>query len=139
MREGGMTATAQALQFDLFTGAPMRGERAMPVFMGSDTFPERASTTKGAKERDLSERSLAARDNHAAALAGRKALIVDCIRLAKFPMTDRQIKEKLFGESGDMNLVRPRITELIHEHRLIECGEIVDPVTGDTVRRVWLA
>ena len=79
------------------------------------------------------------RRHHAAALAGRKALIVDCIRLAHEPLTDRQIKDRIFGEGGDMNLVRPRITELIRERRLIECGEIVDSATGDTVRKVWLA
>jgi hypothetical protein len=83
--------------------------------------------------------SLAAKDHNQEAHKGRKQLIVECLRLRAKPLTDRQIRDACCGESADMNSVRPRITELIREGKLMECGEIVDPATGENVRVVWLA
>ena len=58
-------------------------------------------------------------------------------------MTDREIKNAIFGKVADMNTVRPRITELLHGdggarkgHWLIECGTTRCPVTGKRVRLV---
>ena len=52
-------------------------------------------------------------------------------------MTDRYIKDGLF--LPDMNCVRPRITELIRDGWLIECGSTRCSVTGMTVRVVRAA
>lgn len=50
------------------------------------------------------------------------------------PLTDRQVKNKMGLE--DMNEVRPRITELIHENFLKECGTAIDEKTRKPVRLV---
>ena len=50
------------------------------------------------------------------------------------PQTDRQILQKL--DFYDMNAVRPRISELIDEGILKECGDTLDEETGRTVRVV---
>lgn len=52
--------------------------------------------------------------------------------------TDREIKNGMFGVESDMNMVRPRITELIEIKMLQEVGETTDTVTGKTVRVVGL-
>lgn len=52
--------------------------------------------------------------------------------------TDRQALNRLYPGSGDMNMVRPRITELIESGYLIECGSVSCPVTGKTVRECRL-
>jgi hypothetical protein len=38
---------------------------------------------------------------------------------------------------GDMNSVRPRITELVDYGAMVEVGDTVDALTGKTVRLVW--
>lgn len=48
------------------------------------------------------------------------------------PMTDRQVLEAL--GYGDMNAVRPRISELVDQEWVHEVGSTVDHVTGKTVR-----
>jgi transcription initiation factor IIE alpha subunit len=50
--------------------------------------------------------------------------------------TDREIAYAL--GTLDMNYVRPRITELIRDGFLIECGKVKDNSTGKTVRIVKL-
>jgi hypothetical protein len=92
-----------------------------------------------APQRALHVHSLEARDHNQEAHKGRKALILECLELRGKPQTDRQIRDACCGEAADMNSVRPRITELIREGKLIECGEIEDPVTHEDVRVVWLA
>ena len=125
-------------QLSLFTGGICPGEGTQ-TFFGSDAPRERMATkAEGAKERGLHEHSLAARENNEAELHGRKALILDCLRIRNRPLTDRQILEDLYPGSDDMNRVRPRITELIRERRLVEDMEIEDPKTGERVRTVWL-
>lgn len=49
-------------------------------------------------------------------------------------LTDRQIKDSL-GYS-DLNMVRPRITELCNKGIIEQCGDCKDDVTGKTVRIV---
>lgn len=48
--------------------------------------------------------------------------------------TDRQALNRLYPGSNDMNMVRPRITELIESGELIERGSVQCPVTGKSVR-----
>jgi hypothetical protein len=91
-----------------------------------------------APQRALHAHSLAARDHHQDAHKGRKQLIVDCLVVKGKPMTDRQIRDAIC-HGGDMNTVRPRITELLKEGKLVDCGEIEDAATGEQVRVVWLA
>lgn len=51
------------------------------------------------------------------------------------PRTDREVAYGMgFGEN--LNAVRPRITELIDSHKLMEVGDVKCPVTGKRVRRV---
>ena len=54
------------------------------------------------------------------------------------PMTDRHIKDAMFGREADMNRVRPRITELIDMGFLQQYGNTKDALTGKTVRVVML-
>lgn len=52
--------------------------------------------------------------------------------------TDREVLARIYPGSGDLNMVRPRITELIESDDLIECGSVSCPVTGKTVRECRL-
>ena len=52
------------------------------------------------------------------------------------PMTDRDVRNNLFGVMADANTVRPRITELIKKGWLEECGKVKDAATNKTVRKV---
>ena len=64
----------------------------------------------------------------------RKAQIVEWLR--KFgPANDRMVRDGLYP-GADMNMVRPRITELLDAGALRECGGRVCPETGRTVRMV---
>jgi hypothetical protein len=92
-----------------------------------------------APQRAVHAHSLEAKENNQDAHNGRKALILECLQLRAKPLTDRQIRDACCGETADMNSVRPRITELIREGKLMECGEIEDHATGENVRLVWLA
>jgi hypothetical protein len=67
--------------------------------------------------------------------SGRRAEILRYVA-AHGDCTDRDICAGLFGPGRDMNLVRPRVTELLRAGLLIEAGNVRDPVTGMTVRRV---
>jgi hypothetical protein len=91
-----------------------------------------------APERGLHRHSLEAREHRDGEFKGRKALILDVLRMAQKPMTDRQIKERLFGENADMNMVRPRVNDLIQEGKVRECFEVEDHLTGEKVRTVWM-
>jgi hypothetical protein len=54
-------------------------------------------------------------------------------------MTDREILNDLFPGRDDMNLVRPRISDLVRDGALIEVGTAIDPASGHEVRQVWMA
>jgi hypothetical protein len=62
----------------------------------------------------------------------RRGEILDAFKKADRPLSDREILQ-MIGRS-DMNSVRPRITELVHEEMLIETGKIRDILTKKTVR-----
>jgi hypothetical protein len=64
--------------------------------------------------------------------------ILAVLASAKKPLTDREILRRS-GLGADMNLVRPRITELVMAHRLKERLSIKCPVTGRRVRTVQIA
>lgn len=79
--------------------------------------------------------SLAAREVHQERLAGRMLEVWDWLRVHG-PATDREVRDALFGTTADMNMVRPRITDLKRLGFVRECGKWVDPVTGVPVRVV---
>ncbi len=132
-------STAIAMQLGLFTGRPLPGEVAVFADTQEVAGREGRKGRKGHRDRGLNDRSLVAHEKHEAEFKGRKALIVDALRTAGKPMTDRQIKERIFGEAADMNMVRPRINDLLHEHKLMVAHEVEDHVTHESVRLVWLA
>lgn len=65
---------------------------------------------------------------------GDRALSVLRLFAAGDAMTDRQVLDRLYPGSDDLNRVRPRITELIDAGHLEECGAVTCSVTGKTVR-----
>jgi predicted HTH transcriptional regulator len=68
-------------------------------------------------------------------MSARRAAIVAWLA-AHGPATDRQVRDALFGIAADMNMVRPRITELLDAGALRECGSVECEVTGRRVRQV---
>ena len=66
----------------------------------------------------------------------RESLIYGHLIISGRAMTDREIKEGLFGVTSDQNKARPRITELKKRGWLVEVGKVKDKVTGKSVRRV---
>lgn len=54
--------------------------------------------------------------------------------------TDREVRNRMFScgsiPNNDMNMVRPKITNLIREGFLEETGKTLDKVTDRTVRKV---
>ena len=82
--------------------------------------------------------SLEAHGSIEAALEGRRAEIIAWVDLHG-PCTVRCINEGLFGAWADMDLTRPRVTELLAAGRLVELGKVPDHVTGRSVMTVDLA
>lgn len=87
------------------------------------------------RERDLHIHSLEAVEAKAEDFKGRKAEIVAWLRQYG-PATDRQVRDALFGDRADMNMVRPRITELVKIGVCHEVGAVKDDATGLHVRIV---
>jgi hypothetical protein len=106
----------------------VRGERAR-VRMGRRDV----RITDG---RGCHENSLAAHDASAEVLTGRRALIVAWLAAHGRPATDREIAHGMFGDAADMNMVRPRVSELLAAGALEEVGKTRDALTGMTVRTV---
>lgn len=69
-------------------------------------------------------------------LSGRRREIYLTLKNYSRKATDREIKE-LMG-LGDMNAVRPRITELIKSGYVEEVGSTKCPITNKTVRQVMI-
>lgn len=67
----------------------------------------------------------------------REMLLLGWLLMNPGVWTDRQIKTGL--EMGDMNAVRPRISELLERNALEVAGDTVCPVTGKTVRVVRIS
>ncbi len=63
---------------------------------------------------------------------GRSAEVLSLFLQVPGPMTDRDCME-LLG-SKDPNTVRPSITRLLADEKLVERGSIIDRVTGRRVR-----
>lgn len=83
------------------------------------------------------ENSLAARgdDRLQAALTGRRAEIVAWLR-DHGPATVREIVTGMYFAGADMNLVRPRVSELLDARAVEEVDLVRDQVTGMMVSRV---
>lgn len=79
--------------------------------------------------------SLAASEQMGSVITARRAAITAWLR-DHGPATDRQVRDALFGPGADMNMVRPRITELLDAGALRECGSVECEITGRKVRLV---
>ena len=67
-------------------------------------------------------------------LGKRALLIIDTLRSASEPMTDREIKIRM--GLPDMNCVRPRINDLLRNGLIEEFDSVACEWTGKKVRRV---
>lgn len=62
-------------------------------------------------------------------------VIYDILDIFGKPMTDREILKYMYGpEEKDMNLIRPRLTEMKELRYITECGKTKDTLTHKTVR-----
>lgn len=84
------------------------------------------------------ENSLGAHDAIAVELRGRRAEVMTWLR-NHGPATDRQVRDGIYGPNADMNMVRPRISELLDARVIREVDRIEDAATGMQVRRVAVA
>ncbi len=66
-------------------------------------------------------------------LGSRARAILAIFQEASRPLTDRQVHD-IYNPCGDMNDVRPRITELLRAGHLVPAGDTLDPVTRRPVR-----
>ncbi len=110
----------------------VRGERVRRQPIGDGRRDAR--TTDG---RGRHSNSLLPHDELQTIWTGRRAQIVAWLA-AHGPATDRQVRDGLYGHrpDADMNMVRPRITELLDAGALRVAGTATDEATGMTVRRV---
>jgi len=69
----------------------------------------------------------------------RRQAILAVYDKAPRPMRDYDVLQKLFPGSSDMNLSRPRISELIKDKILVECGKGKSHSGNRPVRLVKLA
>ena len=105
------------------SGVPRRGRPARRVQQPADDG------------RGRHENSLAARVDHQQAFTGRRLEVLTWLK-KHGPATDREIVAGLFFDGADMNLVRPRVTELLDARAVAEVEQVCDAVTGMMVRRV---
>lgn len=70
-------------------------------------------------------------------LTVREGEVVDAIRCAGCPLTDREIA--LFCGYDDMNAVRPSITRLVQRGVLFEAAQTYDEHTNRTVRKTGIS
>lgn len=98
-------------------------------------YNDRRAARRRRENRGHHENSIEAHASAHGAASGRRAEILRYVA-AHGDCTDRDICAGLFGPGRDMNLVRPRVTELLRAGLLIEAGNVRDPVTGMTVRQV---
>ena len=101
--------------------------------------PPRRTKRQVRDGRGRHDNSLAAhqRIEQSSAITGRRAAIVAWLR-DHGPATDREVAVGLFGSGADLNMVRPRITELLNAWALYEVDRVRDKITGMTVRRVGI-
>lgn len=117
-------------QLDLFASSARSGAAEM-------RRPSRAPRPRP-DGRGRHANSLDAHSSMERVLVGRRAEIVAWLR-NHGPATDREIVTGLYYQGADMDLVRPRVTELLDAGVLIEAGNIRDPVTDRIVRRTSLS
>lgn len=102
--------------------------------------PRRRPRRKTQEGRGSHEHSRAAHARLAASrvLQGRREEVAAWVDLHG-PCTVRNILEGLFGAWADMDLVRPRVTELLEAGTLREVGKTRDHATGRLVMLVDMA
>lgn len=82
----------------------------------------------------MHDNSIEAYENLKPKLGERAERILRWMESKPTPMTDREVKDQM--GFGDMNEVRPRITELVKHKLLHEVGKRKCPATNKTVRLV---
>lgn len=80
--------------------------------------------------------SLIAYQNEVKKFSKRENLIYGFLLRQDRAMTDREIKDELFGFTADMNTTRPRISDLMKAGWIRETAKVEDQVTRKRVRRV---
>lgn len=117
-------------QMELFPEPPH-----LRAFAPSREAPPRRKRRNPRDGRGRHDNSLAAHKqlDHSPLITGRRAAIVAWLR-GNGPATDRQVASGL--GMADLNMVRPRITELLDCRALREVDRVKDSATGMTVRRV---
>lgn len=96
-----------------------------------------STSPKQSRRQEMHVNSLAAFWEGEEMLFGKRELAVLAALRAHGPMTDREVMLRL--DFSDPNAVRPRITGLMEDGVLVECGEKSDPITRKTVRIVRIA
>lgn len=118
-----------ARQLELFGGVSYPAART-PTEIGRKR--QRRATGSGRHDNSASAYEAGSR-----ALSRRAELVLNEIRVHG-PLTDREVRDGL-NPAWDMNAVRPRISELVHDGSLVEVGKRIDPVTRMPVRVVAIA
>lgn len=111
---------------------PLPAEAWNPI---GRTIAEEWSPEKGAQMTVHKHSELTFRDD-STKMNKREKDIWDYLVCRDKPMTDREIRDGLFGTTADMNMVRPRITELIKRCWIIDVGSEKCFKTHKTVRLV---
>jgi len=75
---------------------------------------------------------------HSGSKTERARAVLLIFKRNKKPMTDRDILRGFNETSDDLNLVRPRISELHFQGILAESDPVFDPRTGRTVRTSFI-
>lgn len=81
---------------------------------------------------EMHENSLAAYEANGFRFSLRSRMIAVVYARSGTPLTDREVGLKL--GFADMNAVKPRISEMVRQGVLVECGKSWDPSTKATVR-----
>ena len=103
---------------------------------GRKRYRNHAAEAKRAENRGHHEHSIKTYYKQKPKMSGRRlAIYMDILDYG--PSTDREVLQRLYP-GGDMNMVRPRISELLDMGELEEVGKATDAATGMTVRVVDL-
>ena len=87
-----------------------------------------------ARPQHMHANSLAAYREDRVKLSARSLAILIAVKDNSAPMYPRQILKSLYPQSDNVNLVNPRITELVTAGLLFEVGTTIDPATNKPVR-----
>ena len=108
----------------------------MPTCIQGELFETAGATAAPAGPRHGNALSREAYSTDLSKLSARAVEILRWFRAHVIPCTDRDCKDALFGATADMNMVRPRVNDLIAWGQLRVAGKVRDHATGKRVRAV---